>query len=72
MICICSAPLDPGGIPFLSAITQYCNDSTCCLGFRVGVVAFEKESPESTVKEAQVILVMFKLVIEARNTSKEC
>ena len=42
------------------------------MGFRVGVVAFEKESPESTVKEAQVILVMFNLVIEARNTSKEC
>lgn len=60
----------PRGLPFLSAITQYCGDSTHCLGFRVGVVPFEKESPESTVKEAQVILVMFKLVIEAIDRSK--
>ena len=40
------------------------------MGFRVGVIALEKESPESTVKEAQVILVMFKLVIEAIDRSK--
>ena len=70
MICICSAPLDPGVFLFFSAITRYCGDSTCCLRFRVGVVPFEKESPESTVKEAQVILVMFKLVIEAIDRSK--
>ena len=38
----------------------------------MGVVAFEKESPESTVIEAQAVLVMFNLVIEARNTRKEC